>query len=270
MDIEVIETQPVMAGVDREQGALDLVAQTREQGLDLVGSGGPLAGLTKQVIETALEEELADPLGHECGEPKAGLNERSRTRAKAVVTEIGPVDIAVHFAKVYSTSISKDAVSRITEKVVEEMAEWQDWPPPDHVYPVVFIDAIVVKVRDSQVTNRPFYAAIGVTTAGECDILGIWAGSGWEGAKYWQCVLTEIKNRGVAEVFIVALRRTQGPAGNRPTIPPPTIHLKLSWRGVAGNGVSDRAEALVRRLLVDLGLGFRRASTGGFGHERVT
>jgi hypothetical protein len=68
---------------------------------------------------------------------------------------------------------------------------------------VVFIDAIVVKVRDGQVANRPIYVAIGVTCAGERDILGLWAGDGGEGAKFWLAVLTEIKNRGTTDVCIV-------------------------------------------------------------------
>lgn len=81
------------------------------------------------------------------------------------------------------------------------MTEWQN-RPLDRVYPVVFIDAIHVKVRDGQVTNRPVYAAIGVSTGGERDILGLWAGDGGEGAKFWLSVLTEIKNRGVEDVCI--------------------------------------------------------------------
>jgi transposase-like protein len=71
------------------------------------------------------------------------------------------------------------------------------------VYPVVFIDAIHVKVRDGQVANRAFDAAVGVTVEGKRDILGIWASTGAEGAKFWLGVLTEIKNRGVADVCIV-------------------------------------------------------------------
>jgi transposase-like protein len=75
--------------------------------------------------------------------------------------------------------------------------------PLDAVYAVVFIDAIVVKIRDGQVANRPIYAAIGVTADGERDILGLWAGTGGEGAKHWQLVLTDLKNRGVADVLIL-------------------------------------------------------------------
>ena len=81
------------------------------------------------------------------------------------------------------------------------MLEWCH-RPLDRVYPVIFIDAIVVKVRDGQVTNRPVYVAIGVTVSGERDILGLWAGDGSEGAKFWLGVLTEIKNRGVQDVCI--------------------------------------------------------------------
>ena len=111
-------------------------------------------------------------------------------------------EISAHFQDIYGASVSKDTISRITDKVVGEMTEWQN-RPLDRVYPVIFIDAVHVKVRDGQVTNRPMYVAIGVTVNGERDILGIWAGEGGEGAKFWLSVLTEIKNRGVADVCIV-------------------------------------------------------------------
>ena len=75
-------------------------------------------------------------------------------------------------------------------------------PTVGSVHPVIFSDALVVKVADGQVRNEPFYVVIGVTTAGERDILGIWAGDGGEGANFWLNVLTDIKNRGVEEVCI--------------------------------------------------------------------
>ena len=118
-------------------------------------------------------------------------------------------EIGAHFAEVYGTQVSKDTISRITEKVTAEMAEWQT-RPLDAVYPVIVIDAIVVKVRDGAVTNKPFYVVIGVTTRGERDILGIWAGDGGEGAKFWLNVLTEIKNRGVADVCIAVCDGLKG------------------------------------------------------------
>ena len=118
-------------------------------------------------------------------------------------------EIAAHFGEVYGATVSKDTISKITDKVLEDMTEWRN-RPLDKVYPVVFIDAIMVKVRDGQVTNRPVYVAIGVTCNGERDILGLWAGDGGEGAKFWLSVLTEIKNRGVQDVCIVVCDGLKG------------------------------------------------------------
>ena len=78
------------------------------------------------------------------------------------------------------------------------------------VYAAVFIDALVVKVRDGQVANRPFYAAIGVTLEGDKDILGLWAGSGGEGAKFWMGVLTDLRNRGITDVFFLVCDGLKG------------------------------------------------------------
>ena len=229
--------------------------QARAEGVELIGAGGLLTGLTKTVLETALEAEMTEHLGYDKHDPagRNGGNSRNGTRSKTVLTEIGPVEIevprdrdgsfepgivrkrqrrldgideivlslsarglttgeiAAHFAEVYGARCRKDTISRITDAVLEEMTEWQT-RPLDRVYPVVFIDAIVVKVRDGQVINRPVYVAIGVTVNGERDILGLWAGDGGEGAKFWLAVLTEIKNRGVEDVLHPRLRRAQGPA----------------------------------------------------------
>ena len=105
--------------------------------------------------------------------------------------------------------MSKETISRITDKVVEEMTEWCN-RPLDEVYAAVFIDAVMVKVRDGQVANRPIYAAIGVTLAGEKDILGLWAGTGGEGAKFWMSVLTDLRNRGIKDVFFVVCDGLKG------------------------------------------------------------
>jgi putative transposase len=118
-------------------------------------------------------------------------------------------EISAHLAEVYGTSVSKDTISAITDRVLGELADWQS-RPLDAIYPVVFIDAIFVKIRDGQVANRPVYVAIGVTVDGERDILGLWAGQGGEGAKYWLTVLTEIKNRGVGDVCIVCCDGLKG------------------------------------------------------------
>ena len=118
-------------------------------------------------------------------------------------------EISSHFAEIYGASVSKETISRITDKVIEEMQSWQA-RPLDSVYVAIFIDAIVVKIRDGQVANRPIYAAIGVTLDGEKDILGLWAGTGGEGAKFWMSVLTDLKNRGVKDVFFVVCDGLKG------------------------------------------------------------
>jgi transposase-like protein len=118
-------------------------------------------------------------------------------------------EISAHFAEIYGASVSKETISRITDRVLEEMNDWAV-RPLDEIYAAIFIDAIVVKIRDGQVANRPFYAAIGVSLDGERDILGLWAGQGGEGAKFWMSVLTDLKNRGVQDAFFVVCDGLKG------------------------------------------------------------
>src|SRR6476661_4603917 len=243
---------PSEAGLD-EQVAKDLLERARREGVSLVGPGGLLAGLTKTVLETALEAELTDHLGYEKHDPagRNGANSRNGARSKTVITEVGPLEVDVprdrdgtfeprivpkrarrlggvdelvislvakglttgevqaHLAEVYGAAVSRETISKITDAVLERMAEWQS-RPLDRVYPVLFVDAIFVKVRDGQVANRPIYVAIGVTVDGERDILGLWAGQGGEGAKHWLQVLTEIRNRGTEDVCIVVCDGLKG------------------------------------------------------------
>ena len=149
-------------------------------------------------------------------------------------------EISAHFAwgylplagAVYGVSISKDTISRITDKVIEEMQAWAS-RPLQAVYAAIFIDAIVVKVRDGQVANRPFYVAIGVDLNGRRDVLGLWAGThgSGESAKYWLAVLTELKNRGVRDVFFLVCDGLKGLPDSVATVFPDTtvqtcvIHL---------------------------------------------
>jgi putative transposase len=119
-------------------------------------------------------------------------------------------EISAHFEQIYGASVSKDTVSRITDRVIDEMQAWSG-RPLEAVYAAVFIDAIMVKIRDGQVGNRPVYAAIGVDLDGHKDILGMWAGDGdGESAKFWMAVLTDLKNRGVADVFFVVCDGLKG------------------------------------------------------------
>src|SRR5215211_6195552 len=199
--------------------AKELVRQARAQGVALTGPGGLLKALTQTVIETALEEEMAEHLGYDKHDPVGRNRAKSRNgkRAKTVLTASGDVevvvprdrdgsfqpvivakrqrrlsnideivlslyarglttgDIAAHFSQIYDAQVSKDTISRITDRVLEEMLAWVN-RPLERVYAAVFIDAISVKVRDGQVGNRPVYAAIGVDLDGHKDILGMWFG----------------------------------------------------------------------------------------------
>jgi transposase-like protein len=111
-------------------------------------------------------------------------------------------EVQAHLADVYGAQVSRQTISTITDKVLEGTVEWQN-RPLDPVYPVIFVDAINVKIRDGHVANRPICLALAVTCEGPRDILGLWAGEGGEGAKYWLHVLTELKNRGVNDVLMV-------------------------------------------------------------------
>ena len=133
-------------------------------------------------------------------------------------------DISAHFAEVYGVSVSKDTVSRITDRVEAEMVEWTSRPLASH-YVAVFVDAIHVKVRDGQVTNRPFYAAIAVDLQGRRDVLGVWAGTPGEGesSKFWVSILTELRNRGVADIFYLVCDPLIGMPGSVGAVFPETI-----------------------------------------------
>jgi transposase-like protein len=129
-------------------------------------------------------------------------------------------DIQAHLFDIYGTEISRDTISRITDAIVEDLIAWQN-RPLDRVYPVVLIDAIVVKIRDGQVANRPVYVVMGVNLDGERDVLGLWVGpAGGEGAKFWLSVLTELRNRGIGDCFIVCCDGLKGlPEAIRATWP---------------------------------------------------
>ena len=111
-------------------------------------------------------------------------------------------DIEHHLARTVGTEISRETISKITDAVLEEVKAWQH-RPLDPVYPVVFLDALVVKVRDANVvTNKAAHIAVGVDTDGIKHVLGIWVQTS-EGAKFWAGVCAELANRGVRDVLIV-------------------------------------------------------------------
>ena len=243
-------------GEDAGMAALaeGLVAAARSTGVQLTGPGGLLTGLTKRVLETALQVEMSEHLGYDRSDPSGygSGNSRNGVSPKTVQTDVGEVrldiprdragtflpavipkharrlagfddavvslyakgmttgDIANHLADIYGTEVSRELVSKVTDAVVGEMNEWQS-RPLDVIYPVVLIDAIVIKIRDGQVANRPIYVAMGITLDGQRDVLGMWAGpSGGEGAKQWMNMLTELRNRGILDVCIVCCDGLKG------------------------------------------------------------
>jgi transposase-like protein len=159
-------------------------------------------------------------------------------------------EVQAHLAEVYGAEVSRQTISTITDKVMDGMAEWQN-RPLDPVYPVVFIDAIHVKIRDGAVANRPIYVALAVTTEGTRDILGLWAGDGGEGAKHWLAILTELKNRGVQDVLMLVCDGLKGLPDAVGTVWPATIvqtcvvHLlRASFRYAARQDWEKMAKAL--------------------------
>jgi len=121
--------------------------------------------------------------------------------------------------------VSPTLISNVTESVMEEVKAWQT-RPLDAVYPILYLDAIVVKVKENkQVINKAFYLALGVNLEGQKELLGIWTSQN-EGAKFWLSVLTEIKNRGVQDVFIACVDGLTGfPDAIGAVFPKTTVQL---------------------------------------------
>lgn len=111
-------------------------------------------------------------------------------------------DIQHHLQRTYGTELSHETISKITDAVLEEVTAWQS-RPLEEIYPIVYLDALVVKVRDGhQVRNKHAHIAVGVDLDGIKHVLGIWVQAG-EGAKFWAGVCAELRNRGVKDVLIV-------------------------------------------------------------------
>ena len=245
---------PAVMPPDMSDLAEQLVAAAAGQGIDLTGENGLLTALTRQVLQSALEVEMAHHLGYDKHDPQGcnGGNSRNGSTPKTMTTEIGKVtldvprdrensyepqivrkhqrrlagfdeavislyakgmttgDITRHLSDVYDTTVSRDLVSKVTDQVLGDMRAWQS-RPLDPVYPVILIDAIVLKIREGNVANRPVYVALGINLDGYRDVLGLWVGpSGGEGAKQWLNMLTELKNRGILDACIVCCDGLKG------------------------------------------------------------
>lgn len=118
-------------------------------------------------------------------------------------------EIQGYLEEMYGVLVSPDLISQVTDAVMQEVREWQN-RPLDRLYPVVFFDALRIKIRDEgTVKNKAVYLALGVLPDGTKDILGIWIEQ-TEGAKFWLRVMTEIKNRGVSDILIAVVDGLKG------------------------------------------------------------
>ncbi|AUX73939.1 IS256 family transposase [Erwinia pyrifoliae] len=207
--------------------------------------------LTKLTVETALNAELTDHLGHEKNAPKAGSNTRNGYSSKTLLCDDGEIelstprdrentfepllikknqtritqmdsqilslyakgmttrDIVATFREMYDADVSPTLISKVTDAVKEQVAEWQN-RPLDALYPIVYLDCIVVKVRhDGSVINKAVFLALGINTEGQKELLGMWLAEN-EGAKFWLSVLTELKNRGLQDILIACVDGLKG------------------------------------------------------------
>ncbi|GAA6172979.1 IS256 family transposase [Colwellia sp. KU-HH00111] len=118
-------------------------------------------------------------------------------------------DIVATFKEMYDADVSPTLISRVTNAVIEQVVEWQA-RPLDAVYPIVYLDCLVVKIRqDKQVINKAVYLALGVNVEGHKELLGMWISEN-EGAKFWLNVLTELQNRGVKDILIACVDGLKG------------------------------------------------------------
>ena len=118
-------------------------------------------------------------------------------------------DIQAHFYEIYGVNVSPELISRVTDAVMDDARAWQARPLED-VYPVVFLDAMVLKIRENgTVQKRACYLALAITMTGERDVLGMWF-QDTEGAKFWMQVLTDLKNRGVQDILICCVDGLKG------------------------------------------------------------
>ncbi len=134
-------------------------------------------------------------------------------------------EIQGHLQEIYGVEVSPTLISNVTDSVLEEVRAWQS-RPLDPLYPIVYLDALVIKMRDNgQVQNRAVYVAIGITMEGQKEVLGLWTSAN-EGAKFWLQVLTELRNRGLQDIFITCVDGLKGfPQAIESVYPNTTVQL---------------------------------------------
>ena len=171
---------------------------------------------TKTIITDEGQFELETPRDRE-GTFEPQLVKKQQTRftsmddkvlslyAKGMTTR----EIVATFKELYGADVSASLISRITDSVIEQVIEWQS-RPLDSVYPIVYLDCIVLKIRqDKRVINKAVYLVLGVNMEGQKELLGMWMSEN-EGAKFWLNVLTELQNRGVKDILIACIDGLKG------------------------------------------------------------
>ena len=208
--------------------------------------------LKKLTVETALNAELTEHLGHERHQASVHGNARNGYSKKQLLTSDGEFElntsrdrdgtfepqlvkkhqtritsmdsqilslyakgmttreIVSTFKELYDADVSPSLISKVTDDAVkEQVIEWQN-RPLDSIYPIVYLDCIVVKVRqDNSVINKAVFLALGINLEGHKELLGMWIAEN-EGAKFWLSVLTELKNRGVQDILIACVDGLKG------------------------------------------------------------
>jgi len=174
-------------------------------------------------------------------------------------------EIKAHLQEIYGVEVSPDMISIVTDAVIDEVRTWQS-RPLDPIYPILYLDALQVKVKDQgRVSNKAIYLAIGVNISGIKEVLGMWASEN-EGAKFWLSITTELKNRGVKDIFIACVDGLKGFPEAIETIYPKTqvqlclVHLvRFSLAYVS---YKDR-----KALAADLKLVYRAATVEEAEHK---
>lgn len=180
-------------------------------------SGNSRNGKSKKTVKTGNGEiEIVVPRDRQ-SEFQPVLVEKRQSHLKGLDDQVLSLyargmtvrDIQSHLTELYGTEISRDLISTMTDAVLEDVTEWRN-RPLDKIYPIIFIDGFVAKCRlDGRVSNRTVYVIYGINIAGQKEVLGLYIGEN-EGAKFWLQVLTELKNRGINDVFILCADGLKG------------------------------------------------------------
>lgn len=173
------------------------------------GSGNSRNGATKKTLKTDKGDLTIEVPRDRQGSFEPALVKKHQTHFSGFDDQIISLygrgmtqrDIQAHLQEMYGVEVSADLISRVTDAVMEEVKAWQS-RPLEGIYPIVYLDALVLKVREQGVVrNKSAHLAIGVNLEGKKELLGLWLAAN-EGAKFWMKVITELKNRGVADIFI--------------------------------------------------------------------